>query len=371
MIRMVLVQQRKYHHTARMVIRASVFQWLSIVVGLVYYSRYAKHGKTMHGPLITCQVLALIADILMVLLFIVLAKGWTIVRRKISVQGRVKIAIYICTYLCVSVGSLTAYYTLYNPEEIPYYYGSPPGVALVVLRVFAAVWFYYAVYTTQANFNMKKRFYRKFTFVGMIWMLYIPILALIGLAVEDTTRNIVITTMQLLCVFIGQFALLMMYNPNTRFNKSFPFHAKTSDDLGMRKGVKRWAENMRSTQRGPEAGTESDGAPTAALSVSGGLGSGRSQDGKISLHDGFERVHLARLKRVHQDLEERIGLLQLHSHELGTALGLLDFGGSIDEILQDEDPRPMRRTQAATNPGRGSWLPRGRPQEQQLPPGPA
>ena len=54
-------------------------------------------------------------------------------------------------------GGLAAFYTLYNPEEIPYYYGSPPGVALAVLRVFAALWFYYAVYTTQSNFNMKAR----------------------------------------------------------------------------------------------------------------------------------------------------------------------------------------------------------------------
>ena len=102
-------------------------------------------------------MLFILADIFMTLLFIVLAKGWTIVRRKISVQGRVKIAIYICTYLCVSIGSLTAYYTLYEPDEIPYHYGSPPGIALVVLRLFAAMWFYYSVHTTQSNFNMKAR----------------------------------------------------------------------------------------------------------------------------------------------------------------------------------------------------------------------
>lgn len=372
-IRLALVRQRKYHHTARMVIRACLFQWLSIVVGLVYYSEYANHGRVMHGPLIASQAFFIVSDILMVLLFIVLAKGWTIVRRKISVQGRVKIAIYICTYLCVSIGCLAAFYTLYNPEEIPYYYGSPPGVALAVLRVFAALWFYYAVYTTQSNFNMKKRFYRKFTIVGLLWMLYIPILALLGLGIEDTTRNITLNVIQLLCVSFGQYALVFMYNPSTRFNRSFPFHAKTSDELGMRKGVKRWADNMRSTQRGAGADGGGDGGVqiNTTVSVTGGLGSGRSQDGKISLHDGFERVHLARLKRVHQDLEERIGLLQLHSHELGNALGLLDFGGSIDEILQDEpESRPMWRPQSMQSGASRSWLPR-RPQQQQMPPGPA
>ena len=393
LIRMVLSQQKKYHHTAQMVVRASVFQWLAIIIGLIYYSRYALSGKADRAAEIACQLLFIVSDILMVLLFIVLAKGWTIVRRKISVQGRIKIAIYTCTYMCVSIGSLIAYHTLYSPEEIPYYYGSPPGMVLIGLRIFAAAWFYYGVYTTQVNFNMKKAFYRKFTFVGLLWMLYVPILALIGLGIEDDTRDIVrlprlslprtplssslslplsrccaqaVLVIQLLCVSLGQFTLVLMYNPNTRFNRSFPFHAKTSDDLGMRKGMKKWAENMRSTQRGADG---AGGEPPEAVSVTGGLGSGRSQDGKISLNDGFERVHLARLKRVHQNLEERIGLLQLHSHELGTALGNLDFGGSIDEILNEPESRPMRRPAPMDQPGGRPWMPRGPPpQQQQMPP---
>ena len=136
----------------------------------------------------------------------------------------------------------------------------------------------------------------------------------------------------------------------------------------MRKGMKRWADSMQSTQRGAEA-AGADGAPAEAVSVTGGLGSGRSQDGKISLNDGFERLHLARLKRVHQNLEERIGLLQLHSHELGTALGNLDFGGSIDEILQEPESRPMRRPPPPMDhPGGRPWMPRGPPQQQQMPP---
>ena len=133
-----LTALRKYHHTAKLAVRAACVTWLSELLALVFYSRFGQRGYLDEPELlVAAQALAAISDAMMVLLFLVLAKGWTIVRRKVSVQGRVKIACFMSSYLSISGATLVAYYTLYRFDERPSYYNSPAGLALVALRVLA------------------------------------------------------------------------------------------------------------------------------------------------------------------------------------------------------------------------------------------
>ena len=46
------------------------------------------------------------ADTLMIILLLLLAKGWTIVRRKISVEGRVKLALFSTVFAVTCVLSI-------------------------------------------------------------------------------------------------------------------------------------------------------------------------------------------------------------------------------------------------------------------------
>jgi len=127
---------------------------------------------------------------------------------------------------------------------------------------------------------------------------------------------------------------------------------QTSEELGIRKGVKKFADALGRRNNGGAstaggggisggaggvmlgAGVDLPGAEggaaeaLTATSVSGGLGSGRAVDSKIPIADGFEKVHLARLKKTHALMEERIGLLQLHAHEVGSSVGGLALTAS-------------------------------------------
>jgi hypothetical protein len=64
--------------------------------------------------------------------------------------------------------------------------------------------FYYGIHTTRNNFKMKRRFYQKFTKVGIVWLLYIPVLALLGRWVGDAHRDFWITLCELVYVALGQ-----------------------------------------------------------------------------------------------------------------------------------------------------------------------
>ena len=89
-----------------------------------------------------------------------LAKGWTVVRRKISANGRVKIAIVFTTYFCISIVTLIIYETksMHEKEkEIVYLYDSTSGYTLMILRAFIMFWFSQTLITTREKFQTDER----------------------------------------------------------------------------------------------------------------------------------------------------------------------------------------------------------------------
>jgi hypothetical protein len=66
---------------------------------------------------------------MLILLGMLLAKGWTIVRRKISARGRVRIAVYMTIYVCVALIAV-----VWNES------GNEPGTTDLDTRVIFSVW---------------------------------------------------------------------------------------------------------------------------------------------------------------------------------------------------------------------------------------
>ena len=74
-----------------------------MVAFLIHWASYAQNGIGWGGMRELGYYLMCTAEILIALLLILIAKGWTIVRKKISAQGRVKIAAFITMYIWSSV----------------------------------------------------------------------------------------------------------------------------------------------------------------------------------------------------------------------------------------------------------------------------
>lgn len=107
--------------------------------------------------LVISRIFSVFADILSTLLLICLAKGWTVVAAKLSIMGRVKIAIYSTTYIAVGIGAILTFYTFLEQEVVAFFYSSAPGVTIIILRIVACFWFYYSVHITRRKFNTKVR----------------------------------------------------------------------------------------------------------------------------------------------------------------------------------------------------------------------
>jgi hypothetical protein len=146
------------------------------------------------------------AELCLLLLLLLLAKGWTIIRHKISASGRVKIAVYMTVLVCGQIGSIiwAENQTERNSATVPDISTSPAGVALVLLRLAAAAWFTYAVYVTLTVYTQKRRFYRKFYVLGMLWLLSYPVMVAISTAVDAVYRRIVLEVVAMIAMASAQ-----------------------------------------------------------------------------------------------------------------------------------------------------------------------
>ena len=90
-----LKRRRKFHHTVALLVWSIFVQTAGCVLGLVHWSVFSRDGVGSPATLQTSVFLRHAADLLVVLLVVLLAKGWTIVRRKLSANGRVRVALYM------------------------------------------------------------------------------------------------------------------------------------------------------------------------------------------------------------------------------------------------------------------------------------
>ena len=207
---------------------------LILQLGVVYYHKLKNSGDRVWYWRVASEVATALAEMAMLLLVILLAKGWTLVRYKISASGRVKIAIYMSTYfviLCISIVwagrcgvKLNSCVTVLsfaefgvNPADDPNAYLTAPKILFLVLWGFASVWVLHAGSTTARNFEAARPFYGKFIWAALSWTASIPIVALLGYAVPDYTRHQYFHGIQLAIFIAVQAIMLALYRPDPRY----------------------------------------------------------------------------------------------------------------------------------------------------------
>ena len=268
-IRRMLVVKRKLHLTARILNEAVAFEWLSVLLRTAYYAEYAKSGRAPKALDTMSRLFHGVADVEMVLLLIFLGKGWTVVRRKLSVHGRVKLAVFGTTsaiaerehatpkfglslaalergrrprshaidarmraspsfqrdrrereracrhrrYGVASFAALVWSRMNYNPAKIAFAYDGYPGALVGALRAAAALWFLYAIRGTRRTFSSKKRFFFRLQWTGAVWLAATPVCILIAHVCEDPFRRKTFEVSDAAVFALGQAVLTALYNP--------------------------------------------------------------------------------------------------------------------------------------------------------------
>jgi len=245
------------HFTFGILCASVAAQTLACALGLAYYDGIAVTGVRDRRLDVASQLLSGAADTLLLLLIILLAKGLTIVRYKISAGGRVKIAACTATYALLLLAMVVWGEVQHDPGDVVYKYQSAPGAALVVVRVLAVLWLGHAGWTTLHQFSAKRGFYRKFLPAAALWVLGLPLAVLLATSLDDWDRAAAVNGIELASTFVGQLLLTVMYNPRCRCcyvdTRSFPFHRNIGAILARSATVVPPATRLRAQAAFPRA----------------------------------------------------------------------------------------------------------------------
>lgn len=172
-----------YHCTYRLFAFSVLIQYVGIVILGIEWIRY---GMTGLGPHPTFGgLLAGVSEIAFLLLLLLMAKGYTITRARLSSCTIVKVTIFINTYIVAYIILYVYQAEAFDPGQVLNLYESPAGFGLSSLRCISWCVFMLSTATTIRKYPEKSTFYYPFGLLGSLWILGGPFLTLVGIGVLD------------------------------------------------------------------------------------------------------------------------------------------------------------------------------------------
>lgn len=216
------------HTTYKMFMAAAGVEVLSLLFFCIYWGQYATDGIGNESLKILAKLLFSSSFLIFLLMLILLGKGFTVTRGRISHSGSVKLSVYMTLYTLTHVVLLTYEAKFFDPGQVLYTYESPAGYGLIGLQVAAYVWFCYAVLVSLRHFPEKQPFYVPFFAAYTLWFFAVPVMALIAnFGIPKWAREKIVNGIQLGIHLYAHGVFLIMTRPSAA-NKNFPYHVRTS-----------------------------------------------------------------------------------------------------------------------------------------------
>ncbi|XP_010840973.1 PREDICTED: transmembrane protein 145 [Bison bison bison] len=216
------------HTTYKMFMAAAGMEVLSLLFFCIYWGQYATDGIGNESLKILAKLLFSSSFLIFLLMLILLGKGFTVTRGRISHSGSVKLSVYMTLYTLTHVALLIYEAEFFDPGQVLYTYESPAGYGLIGLQVAAYVWFSYAVLVSLRHFPEKQPFYVPFFAAYTLWFFAVPVMALIAnFGIPKWAREKIVNGIQLGIHLYAHGVFLIMTRPSAA-NKNFPYHVRTS-----------------------------------------------------------------------------------------------------------------------------------------------
>lgn len=200
-----------YHCTYRLFSFSVMIYYFGV---LITGTSWVKYGLTGIGPSSTVGTLFMgTSEIAFLLLLLLMAKGYTITRARLSSCSIVKLTMFINTYIVAYITLFVYQATEFDPGEVLNLYESPAGLGLSLLRCIAWCAFMISTAQTIRKYPEKSSFYYPFGLFGSTWLLGGPFLTLIGIALLDPwVRESVMHGTFALMAFSGHVMFLVSVN---------------------------------------------------------------------------------------------------------------------------------------------------------------
>ncbi|XP_028679291.1 transmembrane protein 145 isoform X2 [Erpetoichthys calabaricus] len=224
----VLKGRQLLHTTYKMFMTAAGVEVVSLLFFCIYWGMYAETGTGRSSLKILGKLLFSISFLIFLLLLILLGKGFTVTRGRISHSGSVKLSVYMTLYTMTHASLFIYEAEFFDPGLVVYAFESPAGYGLITLQFIAYAWFCYAVLITLKHYPEKQAFYVPFFAAYTLWFFAVPVMALIAnFGIPKWAREKIVNGIQLGIHFYAHAVFLVITRPSAA-NKNFPYHVRTS-----------------------------------------------------------------------------------------------------------------------------------------------
>ena len=225
-----LMRQRFYHYTGWLLTGTVILQFLALACHVANTASVQDTGYEIPFFRVAAIFFGACSEMSTLLLLILIAKGWTVVRRKISATSRVKIGVFFSLYFAIYMGTLGSYETMttnVRQINIVYLYDSTFGDVLLGLRAFGVFWFSHTLLQTQQKFLDRRDFFRTLHIGAIAWLISLPLVVLIArFALADWYRSLTVTVCELVTHFLMHIFLMFLWRPQ-EYSKLFPYNRQT------------------------------------------------------------------------------------------------------------------------------------------------
>ncbi|CAL1534665.1 unnamed protein product [Lymnaea stagnalis] len=224
-----VLRRRQLFHTTYKLYLASIFIWtLHLLLKVIAWGYYGTTGWEARPLEVTGRILQMASTIVFILMLILMAKGFTITRGRLTRISTIKITAFFNAFVVVIVVLFIWEGLLFDPGLVLYYYESPPGYGIVSMHLLGWLWFLYATVFTLKHSSSQNQFYIPFFAFYTLWFWAGPIIVLIAMfAMAKWSREKTVNGVEQFVGFWGHIFFLALTRPNAA-NKNFPYHVRTS-----------------------------------------------------------------------------------------------------------------------------------------------
>ncbi|CAG9134303.1 unnamed protein product [Plutella xylostella] len=223
-----LLSRQRLHSTYKLFLFSAAAQHCGLTLQALQYVSAAVNGYQRGANNYMGQFLCGISEMSFLLVLVLMAKGYSITRARLKLSFSVRLTIFMCIYCCMYLALLFYQAKAFDPGEVLYLYESPPGYALIALRICAWFVFAYATFFTVKKFPQKNMFYCPFFICGTLWFYAGPLFILTANSyIDKWVRESVVTAVLLFITFCGHIMFLLLTLP-VFANKNFPYHVRTT-----------------------------------------------------------------------------------------------------------------------------------------------
>lgn len=345
-VRRLLYQQGKDHYTVKLLHASAIGYLCRYFFCMIYWLEYDKRGKPNNGMLITSEAFFILSDTAMIVFFMLLSGGWTIVRRKMKMIGRIRITFFASAYLMLSIIS-EIWKDVTSDGEILNFYSTPAGLLRIMLLVVAAIRIWGAIQNTVTNHPTQKKFYLEFRTLALVYCLRLPVIALVLIGSSEISATAIYASVDCVVVFICQIILVIIFHPHI-FPENFPFHAKLDDMKLYKLEKKRAEESKKKASDVNDLDQQSQKDEPQIISFTSGYSNNEfiQEDGRVKPPSLFDRLQLSKLKDVVKAFGARIVALTEHHKKMEDVLNAVSVEyqpvGGVDDDIEGEGKRSAR-----------------------------